>query len=141
MAQVLGVFTALLAWLRNSQARRGAEILYLRWQLIVLKRAAPTRPRLRATDRLIFICLYRLFPSVIDGSIIFKPETLPPATPDLAASVRALRVVRATLQAEPAADMDLCQAEPALDGPLQGVAMPTGARSGQSDGARAAVCP
>jgi hypothetical protein len=75
MAQVLGVFIALLAWLRNSQARRSAEILYLRRQLIVLKRATPTRPRLRATDRLVFICLYRLFPSLIDASINFKPET------------------------------------------------------------------
>jgi hypothetical protein len=55
--------------------------------------------------------------------------------------IDSLRVVRATLQAEPAADMDLCQAEPALDGPLQGVAMPTGGRCGESDGARAAVCP
>jgi hypothetical protein len=76
MVQVLGFFAALLAWLRNSQARRDAEILYLRQQLIVLKRAAPARPRLRATDRLIFICLYRLFPSLIDASIIFNPETL-----------------------------------------------------------------
>ena len=50
-----------LAWLRNSQARREAEILYLRQQLIVLKRSAPPRPRLRATDRLIFVCLYGCF--------------------------------------------------------------------------------
>jgi transposase InsO family protein len=65
-----------LAWLHNSQARREAEILYLRQQLIVLKRTAPPRPRLRATDRLIFVCLYRLFPSLIDASIVFQPEIL-----------------------------------------------------------------
>jgi len=29
-----------------------------------------------ATDRLIFVCLYCLFPSLLDASIIFKPETL-----------------------------------------------------------------
>jgi hypothetical protein len=59
MVQVLSFFTALLAWLRSSQVRREAEILYLRQQLIVLKRSAPARPRLKAIDRLIFVCLYR----------------------------------------------------------------------------------
>jgi transposase InsO family protein len=76
MVRVLRFLAALLAWLRSSQARREAEILYLRQQLIVLKRSAPARPRLKAADRLIFICLYRLFPSLLDASIIFKPETL-----------------------------------------------------------------
>jgi transposase InsO family protein len=76
MVQVLRFFTALLAWLRTSQARREAEILYLRQQLIVLKRSAPARSRLKATDRLTFVWLYRLFPSLLHSSIIFKPETL-----------------------------------------------------------------
>src|SRR4030081_962598 len=76
MVHVLRFFAALLAWLRSSQARREAEILYLRQQLIVLNRSAPARPRLKATDRLIFVCLYRLFPSLIDASIVFQPETL-----------------------------------------------------------------
>jgi hypothetical protein len=76
MVHVLRFLAALLAWLRSSQARREAEILYLRQQLIVLKRSAPARPRLKATDRLIFVCLYRLFPSLIDASIVFQPETL-----------------------------------------------------------------
>jgi len=76
MVHVLRFLAALLAWLRSSQARREAEILYLRQQLIVLKRSAPARPRLKATDRLIFVCLYWLFPSLIDASIVFQPETL-----------------------------------------------------------------
>src|SRR6266851_5129295 len=76
MVRVLRFFAALLARLRSSQARREAEILYLRQQLIVLKRSKPARPRLKATDRLIFVCLYRLFPSLLHSSIIFKPETL-----------------------------------------------------------------
>ena len=41
-----------------------------------MKRAAPARPKLRTADRLIFVCLYLLFPSLIDASIVFKPETL-----------------------------------------------------------------
>src|SRR5258708_40022021 len=76
MVVVLGLFRVVVAWLHGAHARRDAEILYLRQQLIVLKRSAPARPRLKATDRLIFICLYRLFPSLLDASIIFKPETL-----------------------------------------------------------------
>src|SRR3981081_2180656 len=76
MVRVLRLFAALLAWLCRSPARREAEILYLRQQLIVLRRSAPARPRLKAIDRLIFVCLYRLFPSLIDASIVFQPETL-----------------------------------------------------------------
>jgi hypothetical protein len=58
----------------RSPAEREAEIVCLQQQLIVLKRTAPTRPRLKATDRLIFLCLYRLFPSLLDASIIFRPK-------------------------------------------------------------------
>jgi hypothetical protein len=49
---------------------------FLRQQLFVLQRSAPARGRLRAADRLIFVVLYRLFPSVLDATVIFKPETL-----------------------------------------------------------------
>ena len=76
MACLLRFVAALVGWLRRSPAEREAEIVYLRQQLIVLKRSAPARPTLRATDRLIFVCLYRLFPSLLDASIVFKPETL-----------------------------------------------------------------
>src|SRR5260370_24409323 len=78
MAPILRIIAALLDWLRSSEARREAEILYLRQQLIVLKRSAPARPKLKATDRLIFVCLYRLVPSLLESSVIFKPETLLP---------------------------------------------------------------
>ena len=77
MACRLRFIATLLGWLRRSPAGRDAEIVYLWQQLIVLKRSAPARPKLRATDRLIFVCLYRLFPSLLDASIVFKPVTLP----------------------------------------------------------------
>jgi transposase InsO family protein len=76
MTRLLRFFAALGRWLRRSPAEHEAEIVYLRQQLVVLKRTAPARPRLKATDRLIFVCLYCLFPSLLDASIIFKPETL-----------------------------------------------------------------
>jgi hypothetical protein len=76
MTHLLRFVAALVRWLRRSPAEREAEIVYLRQQLIVLKRSALARPKLRTTDRLIFVCLYRLFPSLLDASIVFKPETL-----------------------------------------------------------------
>ena len=76
MTHLLRFVAALIRWLRRSPLEREAEIVYLRQQLIVLKRTAPARPRLKATDRLIFLCLYRLFPSLLDASIVFKPDTL-----------------------------------------------------------------
>src|SRR5260370_24532949 len=62
--------------MRGSRVSRDAEILFLRQQLLVLRRLAPARLRLRNTDRLIFVWLYRLFPSLLDAAIIFRPETL-----------------------------------------------------------------
>src|SRR5882757_9077633 len=76
MVPIVRFVATLLTWLRRSPAEREAEIVYLRQQLIVLKRTAPARSRLKATDRLIFVWLYRLFPSLLHSSIIFKPETL-----------------------------------------------------------------
>jgi hypothetical protein len=36
----------------------------------------PAPVTLRRTDRLIFVWLYRLFPSLLEAAVIFKPETL-----------------------------------------------------------------
>jgi len=76
MLRVFALFSALLVSMRGSRVSRDAEILFLRQQLLVLKRSAPARLRLRNTDRLIFVWLYRLFPSLLDAAVIFKPETL-----------------------------------------------------------------
>src|SRR5205814_3828301 len=60
----------------RSHAAREAEIAFLRQQLVVLQRSAPARFRLRSADRLIFVWLYRLFPSLLEAAVVFKPETL-----------------------------------------------------------------
>jgi hypothetical protein len=62
-------------WFR-SHASREAEIMFLRQQLLVLTRSAPTRLKLRPADRLIFVMLYRLFPALLGAAVIFRPETL-----------------------------------------------------------------
>jgi len=76
MLNVLSVVGQLLVPMCRSRVSRDAEILFLRQQLLVLSRSAPRRLRLRNTDRLIFVWLYRLFPSLLDAAVIFKPETL-----------------------------------------------------------------
>jgi hypothetical protein len=76
MFNVLSFLGPLLAPIRRSRVSRDAEILFLRQQLLVLRRSAPARLRLRNTDRLIFVWLYRLFPALLDAAVIFKPETL-----------------------------------------------------------------
>jgi hypothetical protein len=48
----------------KTQARLEAEIVLLRHQLSVLRQRVPSKPRLTVADRLLFVWLYRLFPSV-----------------------------------------------------------------------------
>ncbi len=76
MMDFLGIVGALLASLLTSRASRDAEVLFLRQQLLVLKRSIPGRIRLRRTDRLICVWLHRLFPSLLEAAVISKPETL-----------------------------------------------------------------
>jgi len=76
MPSAFTFFSALRAWMRGVRVSRDAEILFLRQQLLVLRRSAPARLRLRNSDRLIFVWLYRLFPSLLGAAVIFKPETL-----------------------------------------------------------------
>src|SRR3954467_8361820 len=62
--------------LLRSRSSLEAEIVVLRQQLNVLRRSAPKRPALSRFDRLIFILLYRLAPSVLDAVTIVRPETI-----------------------------------------------------------------
>jgi len=69
------IWSVLLVLLR-SRAALAAENLVLRQQINVLRRTAPKRPFLGNVDRLIFVCLYRLFPGVRNVLAIVKPETI-----------------------------------------------------------------
>ena len=60
----------------KTQARLEAEIMMLRHQLNVLRRRVPSKPRLAVADRLLFVWLYRLFPSVLNAVAIVQPETI-----------------------------------------------------------------
>jgi hypothetical protein len=46
--------------------------------VIVLSRKSGSRVRLRNIDRLMFVWLDRLFPSILDAITVVKPETVIP---------------------------------------------------------------
>ena len=60
----------------KSRARLAAENLVLRQQVIVLSRKSRSRVQLRNIDRLVFVWLYRLFPSILNAITVVKPETV-----------------------------------------------------------------
>ena len=70
----------LIVWmvvdLMRSQATLEAELLTLRQQINVLRRTAPKKQSFSVIDRLVFVCLYRLFPKVCDALAIVKPDTI-----------------------------------------------------------------
>jgi hypothetical protein len=70
MIDFLKLLVGLVVGLFRSHAAREAEMAFLRPQLIILKRSAPARLRFRKADRLIFVWLYRLFPSLLEAATI-----------------------------------------------------------------------
>jgi transposase InsO family protein len=76
MADLLKLLLAVLASLFKSRARLEAENLVLRQQVNVLRRRMPKRPALKNIDRLLFVWLYRCFPSTAGALAIVRPETV-----------------------------------------------------------------
>lgn len=76
MIAFLRLFLHVLISPLKTQARLEAEIVLLRHQLNVLRRRIPSKPKLAVVDRLLFVWLYRLFPSVLNAITIVQPETV-----------------------------------------------------------------
>jgi hypothetical protein len=76
MIVLLRLFLHILVSPFRAQAGLEAEISALRHQLNVLRRQAPSKPRLTVADRVIFVWLYRLFPSVLRAISVIEPETV-----------------------------------------------------------------
>ena len=76
MRDLLNLIRWLLLGLVRSRRSLEAENLALRHQLNVLHRSAPRRSTLRNFDRLIFVCLYRIAPRILDALTIVEPETV-----------------------------------------------------------------
>jgi hypothetical protein len=60
----------------RTRVRLEAEIVLLRHQLNVLRRRVPSKPKLAVADRLLFVWLHSLFPSVLNAITIVQPETI-----------------------------------------------------------------
>jgi transposase InsO family protein len=76
MIGFLILFVHILVSPFRTQARLEAEIVLLRHQLNVLRQSARSKPKLTVADRLLFVWLYRLFPSVLNAVTIVQPETV-----------------------------------------------------------------
>jgi transposase InsO family protein len=76
MIEFLILFLHVLVSPFKTQARLEAEIVLLRHQLNALRQRVPSKPRLTVADRLLFVWLYRLFPSVLNAVAIVQPETV-----------------------------------------------------------------
>jgi hypothetical protein len=76
MIAFLSLFLHILVSPFKTQARLEAEISVLRHQLNVPRRQAPSKPRVTVVDRLIFVWLYRLFPSVLSAVSVIEPGTV-----------------------------------------------------------------
>jgi transposase InsO family protein len=76
MVSFLGLLLHVLISPFKSRGRLEAEILLLRHQLNVLRRRVRPKPKLTVADRLLFVWLYRLFPSVLSAVTIIQPDTI-----------------------------------------------------------------
>jgi transposase InsO family protein len=76
MSEFLSLFLHAVVSPFKTQARLEAEIVLLRHQLNVLRQRFPSKPKLSVADRLLFVWLYRLFPSVLAAITIVQPETI-----------------------------------------------------------------
>src|SRR5580704_16537504 len=76
MIALLSLFLHILVAPFKPQARLEAAISVLRHQLNILRWQAPPKPRLTVGDRVIFVLLYRLFPSMLSAISVIEPETV-----------------------------------------------------------------
>jgi len=76
MTDLLRLILAILASLFKSRAKLEAENLVLWQQIIVLRRRMPKPPALTNIDRLLFVWLYRWFPSTAGAIATVRPETI-----------------------------------------------------------------
>ena len=76
MVSFLGLVLHVLALPFRSRVRLEAEIVFLRHQLSVLRHRLPAKPRFTPADRLLFVWLYRLVPSLLNAAVIIRPDTI-----------------------------------------------------------------
>ena len=76
MVELCRLISGMILDLFRSRAALAAEILVLRQQINVLRRASPKRLPFRSIDRLILGSVCRLFPEMYDALAIVRPDTV-----------------------------------------------------------------
>jgi putative transposase len=76
MPKLVHTIVSVLARRFRSRAVLELENLALRHQLHVSRRRRPGRPRLFTIYRLLWVWLYRLWPSCLDAMVLIKPATV-----------------------------------------------------------------
>src|SRR5215472_10904996 len=76
MITILSALVSVLSFRFRSRASLELELVALRHQLIVLRWQRPRRLRLHSADRLVWVCLYRVWPRVLDALVLVKPATV-----------------------------------------------------------------
>jgi putative transposase len=70
MITILFALISMLSFRFRSRASLELELVALRHQLIVLRRQRPRRLPLHSADRLLWVCLYRMWPRVLDALVL-----------------------------------------------------------------------
>src|SRR5262245_38235388 len=76
MLAILHLLAMLVADLFKSRCRLKAENLFLRHQLNIALRRAPSRLRLHGNDRALLVWITRVWPNLLDLSQVVKPQTI-----------------------------------------------------------------
>jgi transposase InsO family protein len=76
MLAILHMLAMFVADLFKSRRRLEAENLFLRHQLTIALRQAPSRLRLHGSDRALLVWITRIWPNLLDLSQVVKPETI-----------------------------------------------------------------
>jgi transposase InsO family protein len=76
MITVLCALVSLLCFRLRGRASLELELIALRHQVAVLRRQRPGRPKLFRADRLLWVCLYRLWPQALNAMVLVKPNTV-----------------------------------------------------------------
>jgi hypothetical protein len=76
MLDFLRLFLDVLAAPLRTPAQLEAEVTLLQHQLNVLRRQAPSKPRLTAADRPLLVWPWRLVPSLRSAIAIVQPDTV-----------------------------------------------------------------
>jgi putative transposase len=74
MITILSALVSVLSFRFRSRASLELELVAQRHQL--LRRQRPRRLRFHSADRLLWVCLYRVWPRVLDALVLVKPATV-----------------------------------------------------------------